>query len=73
MKKTKIFSIFALLVCCILIFTGCNLSFSGNGGGSSSSKYYSSKKYLENETLSVENQMSASEIAQSYIDRKSVV
>lgn len=68
MKKTKIFSIFALLVCCILIFTGCNLSFSGNGGGSSSSKYYSSKKYLENETLTVENQMSASEIAQSYID-----
>lgn len=70
MKKTKIFSVFALLICCILIFTGCNLSFSGNGGnsGQSSSKYYSSKHYSENETLTIENEMNASQIAQAYID-----
>lgn len=67
-KKSYLFGIVAMIVCCILVFTGCNLSFTDGNSSSGKSEYYSSKKFTENETLDVNTQMSVGEIAQSYVD-----
>lgn len=67
-KKSYLFGIVAMIVCCILVFTGCTLSFNGGNSSSNKSEYYSPKKFTENETLEISTQMSAGEIAQSYID-----
>lgn len=68
-KKSYFFGIVAMIVCCIMVFTGCNLSFSGeNNSSSSSSQYYSSKKFTENETIEIKNEMTAGQIAKSYVD-----
>lgn len=67
-KKSYLFGIVAMIVCCILVFTGCNLSFTDGNSSSGKSEYYSSKKFTENETLDVNTQMSVGEIAQSYVN-----
>lgn len=67
MKKGRVLSIFALLICCIFAFSGCGtlgLTSSISTGGNS--QYVS--QYQENQPIIVEEGSSAAEIAQKYID-----
>ena len=67
MKKGRVLSIFALLICCIFAFSGCGmfgLTSSISTGGNS--QYVS--QYQENQPITVEEGSSAAEIAQKYID-----
>ena len=67
MKKGRVLSIFALLICCIFAFSGCGtlgLTSSISTGGNS--QYVS--QYQENQPITVEEGSSAVEIAQKYID-----
>lgn len=67
MKKGRVLSIFALLICCIFAFSGCgtlgSTSLISTGGNS---QYVS--QYQENQPIIVEEGSSAAEIAQKYID-----
>ena len=67
MKKGRVLSIFALLICCIFAFSGCgtlgSTSLISTGGNS---QYVS--QYQENQPITVEEGSSAAEIAQKYID-----
>lgn len=67
MKKGRVLSIFALLICCIFAFSGCGMlgstSLISTGGNS---QYVS--QYQENQPITVEEGSSAAEIAQKYID-----
>ena len=68
MKKEKVFSLFAVLICCVLIFGGCNFfgsSISSSIIGGESSVI---SDYENNETIVVEEGQTAAEIAQAYID-----
>ena len=67
MKKGRVLSIFALLICCIFAFSGCGtlgLTSSISTGGNS--QYVS--QYQENQPITVEEGSTAAEIAQKYID-----
>ena len=67
MRKARILSIFALLICCIFAFSGCGtlgLTSSISTGGNS--QYVS--QYQENQPITVEEGSTAAEIAQKYID-----
>ena len=62
MKKGRVLSIFALLICCIFAFSGCGtlgLTSSISTGGNS--QYVS--QYQENQPITVEEGSSAVEIA----------
>ena len=67
MKKGRVLSIFALLICCIFAFSGCgtlgSTSLISTGGNS---QYIS--QYQENQPITVEEGSTAAEIAQKYID-----
>ncbi len=67
MKKGRVLSIFALLICCIFAFSGCgtlgSTSLISTGGNS---QYVS--QYQENQPITVEEGSTAAEIAQKYID-----
>lgn len=67
MKKGRVLSIFALLICCIFAFSGCgtlgSTSSISTGGNSQCVS-----QYQENQPITVEEGSSAAEIAQKYID-----
>ena len=71
MKKSKLFSVFAFLLCCVFAFSGCSL-FGGNTTSSVTNNNSSSSifvnEYEENNYLNIEEGSSISEIAQQYID-----
>ena len=67
MKKARILSVFAFLICCIFAFSGCEIfgpvSSTITGGNS---QHVS--QYQENTPITIEEESTASEIAQKYID-----
>ena len=67
MKKGRVLSIFALLICCIFAFSGCGtLGLTSSISTCGNSQYVS--QYQENQPITVEEGSSAAEIAQKYID-----
>lgn len=67
MKKGRVLSIFALLICCIFAFSGCGMFGSASSTITGGNSQYVSQ-YQENQPITVEEGSSAAEIAQKYID-----
>ena len=67
MKKGRVLSIFALLICCIFAFSGCGTLGSASSISTGGNSQYVSQ-YQENQPIIVEEGSSAAEIAQKYID-----
>lgn len=67
MKKGRVLSIFALLICCIFAFSGCGMLGSISSISTSGNSQYVSQ-YQENQPITVEEGSTAAEIAQKYID-----
>lgn len=67
MKKGRVLSIFALLICCIFAFSGCGMLGSTSSISTGGNSQYVSQ-YQENQPITVEEGSSAAEIAQKYID-----
>lgn len=67
MKKGRVLSIFALLICCIFAFSGCGMFGSTSSISTGGNSQYVSQ-YQENQPITVEEGSSAAEIAQKYID-----
>ena len=67
MKKGRVLSIFALLICCIFAFSGCGTLGSTSSISTGGNSQYVSQ-YQENQPITVEEGSSAAEIAQKYID-----
>ena len=67
MKKGRVLSIFALLICCIFAFSGCGMLGSASSISTGGNSQYVSQ-YQENQPITVEEGTSAAEIAQKYID-----
>lgn len=67
MKKGRVLSIFALLICCIFAFSGCGMLGSASSISTGGNSQYVSQ-YQENQPITVEEGSSAAEIAQKYID-----
>lgn len=67
MKKGRVLSIFALLICCIFAFSGCGMLGSASSISTGGNSQYVSQ-YQENQPIIVEEGSSAAEIAQKYID-----
>ena len=67
MKKGRVLSIFALLICCIFAFSGCGMLGSTSSISTGGNSQYVSQ-YQENQPITVEEGSTAAEIAQKYID-----
>ena len=67
MKKGRVLSIFALLICCIFAFSGCGMLGSTSSISTGGNSQYVSQ-YQENQPIIVEEGSTAAEIAQKYID-----
>ncbi len=67
MKKGRVLSIFALLICCIFAFSGCGTLGSTSSISTGGNSQYVSQ-YQENQPITVEEGSTAAEIAQKYID-----
>lgn len=67
MKKGRVLSIFALLICCIFAFSGCGMFGSTSSISTGGNSQYVSQ-YQENQPITVEEGSTAAEIAQKYID-----
>lgn len=67
MKKGRVLSIFALLICCIFALSGCGTLGSTSSISTGGNSQYVSQ-YQENQPITVEEGSTAAEIAQKYID-----
>lgn len=71
MKKFKFVSLFAVILCCVVAFSGCTFSFFANPTVSSNSEKlstYSSQQFYQNTTIEKQDNATESAIAQAYID-----
>ena len=67
MKKARILSVFAFLICCVFAFSGCGMFGSASSTITGGNSQHVSQ-YQENTPITIEEESTASEIAQKYID-----